>query len=111
VREARVILTANDDDFAGRPPLQVTLRVTLNGTTEDIIVIILHAKCCTDSDSWTQRRNASTALKSYLDSNYPSRKVWVIGDYNDDVDTSFVLHTSISTAPSSAGVRASGAPW
>jgi hypothetical protein len=88
VTDARVILTANNNDFAGRPPLQVTLRVTLNGTTENIIVIILHAKCCSDTDSWTQRRNASVALKSYLDSNYPSRKVWVIGDHNDDVDTS-----------------------
>ncbi len=88
VTDARVILTANDQDFAGRPPLQVTLRVTLNGTTESIVVIILHAKCCSDTDSWTQRRNASTALKSYLDTNFPTRKVWVIGDFNDDVDTS-----------------------
>src|SRR5262245_55403804 len=30
--DARVILTSNNDDFAGRPPLQVRLRVTLNGT-------------------------------------------------------------------------------
>lgn len=86
--DARVILTANDTDFAGRPPLQVTLRVTLNGATEDIIVIILHAKCCTDSTSWQRRQNASNALKSYLDTNYPTQKVWVIGDFNDDVDTS-----------------------
>jgi endonuclease/exonuclease/phosphatase family metal-dependent hydrolase len=88
VTDARIILTANDNDFAGRPPLQITLRVTLNGATENIVVIILHAKCCSDSDSWTQRRNASNALKSYLDTNYPTQKVWVIGDFNDDVDTS-----------------------
>jgi endonuclease/exonuclease/phosphatase family metal-dependent hydrolase len=88
VTDARVIVTANDFDFGGRPPLQVTLRVTLNGATETIVVIILHAKCCTDSDSWTRRRNASNALKSYLDSNFPSQKVWVIGDFNDDVDIS-----------------------
>jgi endonuclease/exonuclease/phosphatase family metal-dependent hydrolase len=88
VIDARVILTANDFDFAGRPPLQATLRVTLNGATEDIVVIILHAKCCSDSDSWTRRRNASSALKSYLDTNFPTQKVWVIGDFNDDLDTS-----------------------
>jgi hypothetical protein len=88
VLDARVILTANDYDFAGRPPLQVTLRVTLNGTTEDIVVIVLHAKCCTDTTSWQRRVNASNALKSYLDATYPTRKVWVIGDFNDDVDTS-----------------------
>jgi len=50
VTDARVILTASDFDFAGRPPLQVTLRVTLNGATENIVVIVLHAKCCSDSD-------------------------------------------------------------
>lgn len=88
VTDARVILTSNDNNFAGRPPLQVTLRVTLNGATENIIVIILHAKCCSDSDSWTRRRNASNALKSYLDTNFPTQKVWVIGDFNDDLDTS-----------------------
>lgn len=88
VTDARVILTANDFDFAGRPPLQVTLRVMLNGAIENIVVIILHAKCCSDSDSWTRRRNASNALKSYLDTNFPTQKVWVIGDFNDDVDTS-----------------------
>jgi endonuclease/exonuclease/phosphatase family metal-dependent hydrolase len=88
VQDARVILTANDTDFAGRPPLQVTLRVTLNGSTQDIIVIVLHAKCCTDGTSWQRRQNASNALKSYLDTTYPTHKVWVIGDFNDDVDTS-----------------------
>src|SRR5262245_29159296 len=88
VTDARVILTANDFDFGGRPPLQVTLRVTLNGATENIVVIVLHAKCCSDSDSWTRRRNAANALKSYLDANFPTQKVWVIGDFNDDVDTS-----------------------
>ncbi len=88
VTDARVILTANDFDFGGRPPLQVTLRVMINGTIENIVVIVLHAKCCSDSASWTRRRNAANALKSYLDTNFPTQKVWVIGDFNDDVDAS-----------------------
>jgi endonuclease/exonuclease/phosphatase family metal-dependent hydrolase len=88
VLDARVILTANDYDFGGRPPLQVTLRVTLNGTTDDIVVIVQHPKCCTDLSSWQRRANASAALKAYLDATFPTQKVWVIGDFNDDVDTS-----------------------
>ena len=88
VLDARIILTGSDYDFGGRPPLQVTLRVNLNGTAEDIIVIVLHAKCCTDGTSWQRRANASSALKSYLDATYPTQKVFVIGDFNDDVDTS-----------------------
>lgn len=85
---AKVILTANDADFAGRPPLEVKLRVTLNGATEDIVVIVLHMKAFADVPSWQKRQNASNALKSYIDTNYPTQKVIVVGDWNDDVDTS-----------------------
>jgi hypothetical protein len=85
---AQVILTAQDFNFAGRPPLEVKLRVNLNGVQEDVVVIVLHNKCCTDSDSWTRRRDAANALKAYLDATYPTQKVWVIGDWNDDLDTS-----------------------
>ena len=38
--------------------------------------------------SWQRRLNASNALKSYLDTTYPTQKVIVVGDWNDDVDTS-----------------------
>jgi hypothetical protein len=85
---ARIILTANDFDFAGRPPMEVTLDVTLNGVTERRVFIVLHMKAFNDTASWQRRANASAALKSYLDSTYPSQKVFVIGDWNDDLDTS-----------------------
>lgn len=85
---ARIILTAYDTDFAGRPPLEVKLRVTLNGVTEDVVFIVLHAKAFNDVSSWQRRLNASNALKSYLDTTYPTQKVVVVGDWNDDVDTS-----------------------
>jgi endonuclease/exonuclease/phosphatase family metal-dependent hydrolase len=88
VTSARIILTGSDYEFAGRPPLEVRLRVTLNGRTEDIVVVVMHAKCCSDTTSWQRRQSASIALKSYLDATYPTEKVWVIGDFNDDLDTS-----------------------
>lgn len=85
---ARIILTAYDADFAGRPPLEVKLNVTLNGATEQVVVIVLHMKAFDDVPSWQKRQNASNALKSYLDTTYPTQKVIVVGDWNDDVDTS-----------------------
>jgi hypothetical protein len=85
---AKIILTAYDSDFAGRPPLEVKLRVALNGETEDVVFIVMHAKAFNDLTSWQRRANASAALKSYLDATYPTQKVFVVGDYNDDVDTS-----------------------
>jgi hypothetical protein len=88
VQNAKVILTSANNAFAGRPPLEVTTKVTLNGATMDLVVIVLHAKCCNDADSWTRRRDAAEALKPYLDSTYPTQNVLVIGDFNDDLDMS-----------------------
>ncbi len=88
LQSAKVILTANDYDFAGRPPLEVKLAVTLGGVTDNVVVIVLHAKATSDGASWQRRQNASNALKSYLDTTYPTTKVFVLGDFNDDVDTS-----------------------
>ena len=88
VQSAKLILTSSDYEFAGRPPLEVKLSVTLNGTTEALIVIVLHAKALSDATSYQRRVNASTALKSYLDTTYPTQKVLVLGDFNDDLDQS-----------------------
>ncbi|HSP78862.1 MAG TPA: endonuclease/exonuclease/phosphatase family protein, partial [Myxococcaceae bacterium] len=52
VVSARLILTSSDSDFAGRPPLEVLLRVSLNGHTEDLVVIVLHAKAFNDEAAW-----------------------------------------------------------
>ena len=88
LQSAKIILTANDYDFAGRPPMEVKLTVKLNGITEDLVVIVLHMKAFNDDVSWQRRQNAAAALKSYLDTTYPTQKVMVIGDWNDDVDAS-----------------------
>jgi endonuclease/exonuclease/phosphatase family metal-dependent hydrolase len=85
---ASVILTQADHAFAGRPPLEVTLRASLGGATQDMVVIVMHSKCCADLDSYQRRLDASTALKAYLDATYPTQRVWVIGDWNDDLATS-----------------------
>jgi endonuclease/exonuclease/phosphatase family metal-dependent hydrolase len=85
---ARVVLTASDFDFAGRPPLEVRLSVSLNGATEEVVVLVLHAKAFADVPSWQRREAASYALKEYLDTTWPLAKVLVVGDFNDDVDAS-----------------------
>ena len=85
---AKVILTARDFAFAGRPPLEVKLRVSVNGTTEDVVFIVLHMKAFNDAASWQRRLDAANALKSYLDATHPTEKVYVIGDWNDDLDVS-----------------------
>lgn len=90
VRSARVILAAHSRAFAGRPPLEARLDVAANGRSEELIVIVLHLKAFADSASWERRRQASGALEAYLDATYPTQKVVVIGDWNDDVDQSIL---------------------
>src|SRR5262245_29948869 len=85
---AKVILTNQNSNFAGRPPVEFKLHVTFNGTTEDLVFIVMHCKAGSTTDAWTLRNGASPALKSYLDATYPTQKVFVMGDWNDDVDVS-----------------------
>lgn len=85
---ARVVLANVAADFAGRPPLELSFRVTTGSATREIVVLVVHMKALTDVDSWQRRVNASEALKLYLDQTYPTQRVIVIGDFNDDLDAS-----------------------
>lgn len=88
LQSAKLILTNQDYNFGGRPPLEVKLTATIDGAAVSLVVIVFHAKAMADSESYERRKLASEALKSYLDSTYPSERVLVLGDFNDDLDVS-----------------------
>lgn len=88
VNSAKVILTNYDYEFAGRPPVEVQLTANVDGQSADIVAILIHAKCCTDDESYNRKSAGATALKSYLDTTWPGANVIVFGDFNDDIDTS-----------------------
>jgi exonuclease III len=93
VLQAAVVLTQYDDEFAGRPPLRVDLRVTRDGSSVDMTLLVVHLKATTSSnpqDDYNRRKAAAAELKSYLDTQLPSQRVMVVGDWNDDVDVSTV---------------------
>ena len=85
---ARIILADLNHEFAGRPPLEVTGRLTFGGATHDAVVIVLHAKASADTASWRRRAAAGNGLKEHLDENWSDALVFVPGDWNDDVDES-----------------------
>lgn len=99
VTGARVILAYADAAFAGRPPLEVTMRVSVGGSTAELVVIVLHMKAFADDRSRQRRRAAGAHLKAYLDWIYPTQNVLVIGDWNDDVDVSIVPRRATPYAP------------
>lgn len=89
IESARVILTDYDYEFAGRPPVEIQLSATIGEQSLDLIVVLLHAKCCTNViQEWNRRHDAAIALKSYLDETRSESYVMVIGDFNDDLDES-----------------------
>jgi len=99
VRDQQLILKEKNYDFGSRPPLQVDLTVTRNGTSVDLVVIVLHMKAFADTESYTRRKNAAVALKNYLDTDTQLRteRVIVLGDWNDDVDESITRDSATST--------------
>lgn len=67
------------------------LVIELTYMDEDFVIINNHFKCCGDgyldvgntSDEEARRYEASSLLKTYIDLNFPSKRVMVIGDLND----------------------------
>lgn len=87
---ARVVLTEENHAFAGRPPVELELRLDPDGASIEAVVVLLHAKASADEESRARRQRGAEALHRHLAATWPTRPVWVLGDFNDDVDTSIV---------------------
>ena len=88
VMGARIILAELDHEFAGRPPLEVRVRLNHGGVSNPAVVIVLHAKADQQVASWERRAAAAAGLKEYLDSTLADDMVLIPGDWNDDLDES-----------------------
>lgn len=93
-----------DDDFAGRPPLEVALKSKDNNITDTLYFYVLHLKANTGNQTqkvtaYNRRKNAAGHLKTFLDANRKNKKVFVLGDWNDDLDES-ILYSNGSYLPS-----------
>ncbi|MCD8407362.1 InlB B-repeat-containing protein [Tenacibaculum dicentrarchi] len=82
-------------------PFLMTADVTLNNTTEEFSFIVLHARANNNSDAqnrYDMRKYDIEVLKKELDTNFSTKNVVLLGDYNDDVDQTVVrVNTSTST--------------
>ncbi|QJX49108.1 T9SS type A sorting domain-containing protein [Hymenobacter taeanensis] len=79
---------AYSDWSSGRYPYSMEADVELNGTTNHMLVVLIHAKANTSPvvDAYNRRKAGATALKAKLDADYPTTKFVIVGDYNDDLD-------------------------
>ncbi len=71
---------------SGRLPYLMTIDATINGITERINLVNIHAN--SGASDLNRRIVDFGALKDTLDTHYADETVIILGDYNDDVDES-----------------------
>ncbi|MDW7693362.1 lamin tail domain-containing protein [Flammeovirgaceae bacterium SG7u.111] len=86
---------------SGRLPFLLEAEVSLNGTTENICFVNLHARANSSNgpqERYDMRKFDVTVLKDSLDAYYGDKNVVVLGDYNDDVDETVAdVSTTVTT--------------
>jgi len=76
---------------SGRLPYRMTVNATINGVTERITFIDIHAKSGGEVADRARREYDATVLKDTLDARYPDEKFIILGDLNDDLDQSIAV--------------------
>ncbi|MCR9131545.1 MAG: T9SS type A sorting domain-containing protein [bacterium] len=86
-RESRLITNGmNQSDWAnGRYPFYFKFNATINGEVREMHVFNIHAKAFGEQTDYTQRLNASTQMKAYIDNNHADDNVIFLGDFNDEI--------------------------
>ena len=74
---------------SGRFPYMVTGTTTLNGVTKTLRFVIVHAKANTSPTltSYARRKAGNDSLRIFLNANYPTDNIIMLGDFNDDLDS------------------------
>lgn len=88
-----ILLQYADNEFATRPPLQVALKTLGGNKTDTLYFIVVHLKANTGSTqakqtSYNKRAAAAGLLKTYIEQQLAGKKCIVLGDWNDDLNTS-----------------------
>lgn len=75
---------------SGRLPLLVNATTTIQGVTEQVSFVVLHAKSGSSAADYDRRVYDAAVLKDTLDAHFGDKQVIVLGDLNDDLDESIV---------------------
>jgi hypothetical protein len=75
---------------SGRLPYLLKAKTTINGVSEDVSLIVVHAKSGSTEADRVRRQYDAKVLKDSLDSFVDGNNIVVLGDLNDDLDVSIV---------------------
>lgn len=76
---------------AGRFPFLFTATATVNGTSRDVNFILIHGKSGAAQSDYDKRFGGANELKDSLDAQFGGKNIYIIGDYNDALNTSIYL--------------------
>jgi hypothetical protein len=84
-----VSTTSYNNWASGRFPYMLSADVTLDGITKNIKFVLIHAKANTSPTitSYNRRKAGADELRNLLNSTYASDNIILLGDYNDDLDS------------------------
>ncbi|HEY0742776.1 MAG TPA: DUF5689 domain-containing protein [Chryseosolibacter sp.] len=83
---------------SGRLPLLVNATATIQGVTEQVSFVVLHAKSGATAGDFNRRVYDAAVLKDTLDAHFGDKQVIILGDLNDDLDQSIVSGSPTSYA-------------
>ena len=75
---------------SGRLPYLLTVNATIEGVTERISFVGIHAKSGATAGDRSRREYDGAVLKDSLDTHFANEQVIILGDLNDDLDQSIV---------------------
>ncbi|UII25209.1 T9SS type A sorting domain-containing protein [Fulvivirga maritima] len=86
---------------SGRLPFMLEADVTIEGVTEKINMLVVHARANSSSDAqsrYDMRKYDVEVLKDSLDAYYSDANLIMLGDFNDDLDVTVAdVSTTVST--------------
>jgi hypothetical protein len=83
---------------SGRLPFMFIGDVKIGNVTKQIHFVGLHAKSGSAVADYNRRKQDVIDLKAKLDTDYPNANIMMLGDYNDDLDTSIAAGKASSYA-------------
>ncbi len=86
---------------SGRLPYLMVADVTINGVTETLHMVALHARANSGSDPqgrYDMRKFDVEVLKDSLDAQFASTNLVLLGDFNDDIDVTVADITSTTSS-------------
>lgn len=82
---------------SGRFPFMLSATVTINGISRDMNFIVIHGKAGATQSDYLRRLGGAQELKDSLDANFSTATSFIIGDYNDALNTSIYTSASVSS--------------